>query len=259
MNPLSHTTLRLDLLRDGQKVGLGTGFLIRHESGELWIATAWHVLTGLHPGKHPSEQHLFPEELQFTFHEKNFPNNDGTFRVKLKKVSLRLFNDDGTARWAQHHLGGQYDIAAISLGQPMLGVHHAVNDSGLNSHLAEFPINAGRDIDILGFPEGMDGGNYMPIWKRGAIASEPDIVSPTFMVDAASRKGMSGGPVFARKIGMFPDGPRHAVAGERRKFVGVYVGRVLGDKEETDAQVGRVVKAQYLDEILANPDYPINR
>ena len=57
----------------------------------------------------------------------------------------------------------------------------------------------------------MFGGAMFPIWKRGSIASEPEIPidgKPMFYIDTATRQGMSGAPVFAQTSGFW--GPRSA-------------------------------------------------
>jgi len=54
---------------------------------------------------------------------------------------------------------------------------------------------------VLGYPEGMIGPGRSPIWKRGSMASEPKYNwrdKPGFLIDTATRNGMSGAPVVAR-------------------------------------------------------------
>ena len=57
-------------------------------------------------------------------------------------------------------------------------------------------IMIGMDVFILGYPFG-SGPPAFPVWKRGSIASEPDLVKTTngyYLIDTASRPGMSGSP-----------------------------------------------------------------
>jgi hypothetical protein len=61
-------------------------------------------------------------------------------------------------------------------------------------------IMIGMDVFILGYPFGSKPRAF-PVWKRGSIASEPDLVRLTtgyYLVDTASRPGMSGSPVILR-------------------------------------------------------------
>jgi len=62
----------------------------------------------------------------------------------------------------------------------------------------------GMDAFILGFPKGIAHQQLLPIWKRGSIATEPEIPReddlPVFLVDTATREGMSGAPVLLRSF-----------------------------------------------------------
>ena len=106
----------------------------------------------------------------------------------------------------------------------------------------------------------------IPIWKRASIATEPSLPAfnePCFLVDSATREGMSGSPVVA-----YATSARHyphlAVnSGEITPetillykpglaFLGIYSGRIgVGDLFE--AQIGKVWYASVIDEMLANP------
>src|SRR4051812_28778574 len=87
---------------------------------------------------------------------------------------------------------------------------------------------------VLGYPEGMIGPGRTPIWKRGSIASEPGYNwrdKPSFLIDTATRNGMSGAPVVARhsgvlNLGLGPGLSRDSIIGTVTKFVGIYSGRI---------------------------------
>jgi hypothetical protein len=64
-------------------------------------------------------------------------------------------------------------------------------------------VGIGMDVFVLGYPFG-PGKTGLPVWKRGSIASEPDLVPQVenyLLVDTASRPGMSGSPVILRTYG----------------------------------------------------------
>ena len=64
-------------------------------------------------------------------------------------------------------------------------------------------IGIGMEVFILGYPFKIAPPAF-PIWKRGSIASEPELVRMTggyLYVDTASRPGMSGAPVIRRSVG----------------------------------------------------------
>ena len=67
---------------------------------------------------------------------------------------------------------------------------------------------AGMDCFILGFPEGLFGAAFTPIWKRGSIAAEPYQRVP-YYIDIATRRGMSGSPVIIRHDGIFVRAAAH--------------------------------------------------
>jgi hypothetical protein len=122
--------------------------------------------------------------------------------------------------------------------------------------LVKLRLYPSLDVYVLGFPLGMTGGGQFPIWKRGTIASEPSIDLdglPKFHIDTATRKGMSGAPVYAQEVGPIvpedPNDPAKGSIGKARRFIGVYASRLNGD--EFSAQLGVVWKEAAIAEIVA--------
>ena len=118
----------------------------------------------------------------------------------------------------------------------------------------------GEDVFVLGYPRGLTGGALLPIWKRGTIATEPMFDHhqlPRFLIDTATREGMSGAPVIARaNSGSYQDTSGVSVMALRSqnlspptKFVGIYSGRIPG-AIDLEAQVGIVWKARVVEEIV---------
>jgi hypothetical protein len=112
------------------------------------------------------------------------------------------------------------------------------------------------DVYALGFPRGMSGRGVTPIWKRGTIATEPDLDHddrPIFLIDTATRDGMSGSPVYAQEVGTWlPPGSRDEskrIIGKGRMFVGIYSGRVNAE-DEFKAQLGIVWKTRVIEEVI---------
>jgi hypothetical protein len=108
---------------------------------------------------------------------------------------------------------------------------------------------------IVGYPRGLNAQGIWPIWKRGTIAAEPHIARhdglPIYLVDAATREGMSGSPVYLYSFGVAASGTNIAVfAGAAAQFIGVYSGRYGA---EADMQLGRVWKRELLDEMCNAP------
>lgn len=85
------------------------------------------------------------------------------------------------------------------------------------------------------------------------MATEPEIPIdkvPKFLVDTASRPGMSGSPVIKHTFGGFgvPGGLAFA-SGPASKLVGVYSGRI-GAEDEMKAQLGVVWHIDLVGEII---------
>ncbi len=118
---------------------------------------------------------------------------------------------------------------------------------------ADLAVRIGMDVYILGYPFGNQPPGF-PVWKRGSIASEPDLTkigAGYMLVDTASRPGMSGAPVIRRSWGT------HLLEGDaistdstpQSKFIGVYSGRLRTD-DPSDAQIGMVWPASDIDDII---------
>lgn len=88
------------------------------------------------------------------------------------------------------------------------------------------------------------------------MAAEPHIKrmdnEPIYLVDAATREGMSGSPVYlySQGVAQLEDGSFAIHDGPVAKMIGVYAGRV---GNELDMQLGRVWTREVLDEMCGNP------
>jgi hypothetical protein len=145
-------------------------------------------------------------------------------------------------------------VVAIPL--PISGDDPVVNFYPINTlkSEADLAVRIGMDVFILGYPFGYSPPGF-PVWKRGSIASEPDMVHfgpGYYLVDTASRPGMSGAPVILRSWGV------HYLEGDaissdstpQSKFIGVYSGR-LHTHEKTDAQIGMVWPVRDIEDIVS--------
>jgi hypothetical protein len=166
-----------------------------------------------------------------------------------------LYDNNKTPVWFEHpRFREKVDAVAI----PMEGLEEtAVLAADHPRHnLDKLALYPSLDVFVLGFPKGMSGRAATPIWKRGTIATEPYIDQdelPLFLIDTATREGMSGSPVYAQEVGAWlPDGAKdegQRVLGKGRMFVGIYSGRINAE-DEFKAQLGMVWKRQAIDEIL---------
>lgn len=230
IDPLSVTSLYLKLWARKQQLSTATGFIVRHRYRHFLVSN-WHVFAGRHPdtGELLSKTTgAVPDEVRIAHHE---VDKLGHWRF----VGESLINEDGSPRWVTHPLGSKVDVAALKLRnvKPWMVMFP------LDLALADIDVEPypGMAVCVIGFPLGLRENEFLPIWKTGHIASDPDVPHknlPAFLIDATTREGMSGSPVVVRTTG-----------GVLTRFLGVYASRV-----HEDAEVGRVWRPSAVRELL---------
>jgi len=160
-------------------------------------------------------------------------------------VEPLIDHTSGNNLWQEHPLGRQIDVIAL-----LLKLNDDIKIYNLDTSLAQtdLVLAPSEPVSIVGFPFGIAVTGKFTIWKTGHIASDIDLDyegKPVFLVDATTRPGMSGSPVFARRLGMHRSSSGWIVGKDAIKFLGVYSGRI---REQAD--VGMVWKPSVIDEIL---------
>lgn len=239
-------------------LGTATAFVWRYHEQDF-LVTNWHVVTArnnmtgenLHPdGGRPNKLRLYlnPAEMMYGKHE----------------AYQELFLPDGNPVWLVHpRLGRAVDVVAIPLPTQPAHIHYRpINEMGDEP----LEVAIGMDVYILGYPFGFEMPGF-PVWKRGSVASEPQLVPLShkyLLVDSASRPGMSGAPVIRRSWGdkQMDDGSTMMGPGAATRFVGVYSGR-LHVHDPNDPQLARVWPVALLEQIVQAPtrdvlDWDIN-
>lgn len=250
MNPFSLTVAKIELFRRDTdsliKGAIGTAFFYRFD-GQPFLITNWHNVTGIHPetGQSLHSQGLIPNVLRLHYKEWS---DDARTLARSNCVDLPLYAD-GRPLWYEHSSRAAVDVVALPVDEPEYCVNIYINEVDQEPRLNP---EAGMDCFILGFPEGLFGAAFTPIWKRGSIAAEPFEHHP-YLIDSTTRKGMSGSPVIIRHNGIFmPSGggplKGDEVIGTVERFVGIYSGRI-GD-DALAAQLGRAWPDRVLDDIL---------
>ena len=186
---------------------------------------------------------------------------------------MRLNDANGeNIAWLQHPTHGPaIDVAAVRIPQietisTMGGEQETyVFESGsvranLDEFLSDLPPwdgprrDMGDDLFILGFPLGLKVTGHFPLWKRASVASEMDVLvegKHSFLVDTATREGMSGAPVvYIDRSGPLTHSGEFEL-GRKISFMGTYSGRHIGDKQ-TEAQLGIVWREKLINEIIAS-------
>jgi hypothetical protein len=246
IDEFSLTTIPIDLRFNEQPLSSATAFTWERDDMQ-YLVTAWHNVSGRDPNtdKHLSRTAAEPNMLHGMF------NTKGKNIGHKHQLSLRIRQDSGKVNWLVHptHKRGIDLVAIPLLGEPVSSIHfYSINKMGSEDLL----VGIGMDVFVLGYPFGF-GKTGLPVWKRGSIASEPDLVPHVekyLLVDTASRPGMSGSPVILRSHGTHVSrGGVSLTLGAANKFIGVYSGR-LHTQDPLDAQIGMVWSATYIDEII---------
>ena len=247
IDPLSRVSLHVEVYFDGVQIGDATGFICKGDNTH-YLVTNWHVLSGRDPEtERPlSQTSAIPNRIQIWHHAK------GQLGSWVRKEVFLHEGDE--PKWKEHRLGKTIDVVALPIS-----AHEDVDFYPLDLGLAETDliISPSEPVSIIGFPRGIAASGKFPIWKTAHVASDLDLDcdgKPIFVVDTTTKPGMSGSPVFARRIGgaMRTSKGFGIMAGEVTRFLGVYSGRINDDG--TDAMdrynLGRVWKAEALKELL---------
>lgn len=243
----SLATIPIELLFNETPLARATAF-IWENSNKYYLITNWHNVSGKDPN---TDAHLSATAAEPNIITGHFNTKGGNLGDK-HHLGMRIRDDNGKAAWLVHPVHKrQVDVVAIPLAGSLSTTveFRPINRmSSTNLH-----IDIGMDVFVLGYPFGT-GETGLPVWKRGSVASEPQLVpdvTPHLLVDTASRPGMSGSPVVLRSWGshVLEDGST-SISTRATKFVGVYSGR-LHTKNALEAQIGMVWPAIRIDEIVA--------
>lgn len=252
---LSYVPIQVTTRFGDTDISIGTAFFIRN--GErTFLITNWHVVTGRSPvdGQPLHTQAAIPDRivLRLPVH-KALP--DGSMLRSAAGRILPLYRDGNRPIWFEHPLHRErVDVVAIPL-ELTEDTAVALADEARHD-LDRLRLYLSLDVFVLGFPRGMSGRVLTPIWKRGTIATEPSLDHdnlPMFLIDTATREGMSGAPVYAQEVGTWlPEGTSdesQRTFGKGRMFVGAYSGRVHAE-DEFKAQLGIVWKLEAIEQII---------
>ena len=247
-NTLTVVPLRMFFHETEQELASGTGVVYKYE-GKLYLITNWHNITGENPltGKPVGEKAGRPDVLVMSFLTSKNP-------LQWNSCSIQLY-ENNTADWLIHPVHGQLiDVVAIEIkpGDDFIGLIYPINEVKQD----EFNPEIADDAYILGYPFALKGGGNFPIWKKGTIATEPDINYdglPKVLIDATCKKGMSGSPVIIRRNGILTDKSGELNSKTRvgvfEQFFGIYSGRVQV-KDQEDTHLGIVWKKKVIEEII---------
>lgn len=251
VNDVSIRSYKCEMLFNGLILSYGTCFFFKY-SERIFIVTNWHNLSGRdpHTNKPLSKHASIPNEINVMIPIRNRLGFSGWGR-------FQLIDNHGENLWLEHPSKNKIDVAILEVEIPENLEPRFVSDIKIDPYL-ELAVSG--DVFIVGYPLGITVAETLPLWKRASFASEPSIDVdnlPKYLVDTATREGMSGSPVFARSSyvrggfdvsgNAFEDNRPWSVA-HQYSFIGIYSGRIGQDTFQ--AQLGIVWKSRVIIEII---------
>jgi hypothetical protein len=243
-DPFSQAPLFIKMRFEQTELAAGTAFFYKR-NGVLYLVSNWHNYAGRNPiTNEPMASHAGVPDNVLCYACLNQPN------ISREWLPLAL-NDSVGPKWLVHPVqGSKVDIGVLPVQLPNRFRAIVLNELPVTP----MRIGVSHDVFVLGYPLGLLDTHGLPIWKRASVATEPGASTPNFLIDTATRSGMSGSPVILRYRGFYKHDLTSAVPhdedwlGEADMFVGVYSGRM--GKSELEAQLGVVWKAHLIDEII---------
>ena len=115
-------------------------------------------------------------------------------------------------------------------------------------------VEVTEELFIPGYPHNVQDYYAQPVWKRATIASSVQMGwngEPKFLIDSASKSGMSGSPVlyYSPQGSVQIYGTSYRFCQDVVILAGIYVGR-LGVEGEADPQIGTVWNQSVINEII---------
>lgn len=238
--------LHLELSYKAAPLGSGTGFTVL-KNGLRFLVTNWHVVSGRHPEtkKAMSPTAAVPDSLRVWHHQ------SGSLGSWIP-VDYPLATASGTRSWREAALPNGHMLDVVTLPISPLG-QVAYYDLDLALASADVVVAPSEPVSIIGFPFGRSSAGKFPIWKTGHIASDVDLDfdgKPIFLVDAATKPGMSGSPVVAKRVGIVTTASGMSIGSNGVRFMGVYSGRTQDDDELSKSNLGLVWKPSVLNQLL---------
>lgn len=228
-NRWSQSVLYLELRAGETPLATGTGFLANSQRAPTaFLVSNYHVLAGRHSDTDQplSNSGAVPDTV-VVWHPK--PTGDARkFSWVAEKYALLR---EGKPAFA---FQPRVDVAVLPIAKRPEQDAHEVWTHGNPSG-----FHPTEPVHVVGFPLGLPSVGRFPIFVTGHVASEPALDHdglPIFLIDAATTAGMSGSPVFGRRV-------REEV---HDYFLGIYSGRI-----DSRLEIGRVWKPSAVNSVIA--------
>lgn len=256
LDAFSIKSLYIELLFDDFILSHGTATLwlkqVSDKEAKCFLVTNWHNFSGRNffDGKCLSKELAVPKKFRIYFRTQKI----GIFCIQ----EFPLYDADDAPLWFElPAASGRCDLVSYHISVPNEALVAFANRSAVEGdrNADNMEVGIGSDVFIVGFPFKLKEQN-LPVWKRASVATELDVSrvgeKRYFLVDTASRPGMSGSLVIARRWGPYLDESGDLImhAGISDRIVGIYSGRVGG---KDDLQLGIVWPIDLLQVLLDNP------
>ena len=247
IDPLNYCVVRIHTFFNETPVAKATGFFVEgfvDQTPALWLVTNWHVLTGRNaiiPGKVLNQYGAIPNRLRIGVPSLLGPNGQKEeSTLFLHEQFIELYDSVDIAVWYQHTAKNKIDVAVVNLGQSQQS--HLIRGIGAFCSDSDMAIEIGGEVFILGYPLGFSHFANTPIWKRGSIASEPQMETVEsmnkIMIDATTRSGMSGSPVIMRRNTHYVSEAGNIIEKHNAtRIVGIYASRPAPEREPTQDEI----------------------
>ncbi|MBN4054505.1 trypsin-like peptidase domain-containing protein [Nitrospira defluvii] len=249
MSELFFVVSLVTMIQSGKPVGTATGFFYE-KNDSLYFVTNRHVVVDESKG-------VKPDILRVRLHT----NPDDLTKNADRDVPLY---DKGKAKWHVHkeYASKAIDIAVIEIDAKALTSGTFIKVLSASNFLpAEFLINPGEDVMVIGFPRGLsDSLHNLPLTRSALISSAYGIDfegRQMFLVDSNLHPGMSGSPVMTRPKNVWADkkGNTNLLTGSPTYFVGIFSATLSVNVTATQQEalgLGAVWYARLIEEIIAS-------
>ncbi|MBI2519480.1 MAG: trypsin-like peptidase domain-containing protein [Bdellovibrio sp.] len=229
------------------KISVATGCLVNYKE-RTFLLSNYHVFSGCNPNTQTYLiQNSYPVKVKFNLLNKEMNSWEGEFEVLLEENCCQHYVE------LKHDSGIYLDISCVPLKVDLSNFAHVhINFENMYEHYNKHYFYPMDDVFIIGFPFGFASAGLLPIYKHGVISCEPEIgfqELPALLIDASTRGGMSGSPVFCLKRPPIKyratTGMTTLIAGRNEiVFLGIYSSRVdvIGEmrKHLSEEQVKQV-------------------
>ena len=235
VDPQSLMTTPVHLFNGAREVSQGTGFFYANmqpgrpnEVETVFLVTNYHVVTGHAPRERAAAA---GDRIRFLLHA------DEDNLEAIRWLQLPLYDPQGSPVFVSSDTYPNADVVLVPLPA---GTYSRIKLYVFTEAHTQTPIRIRptSGATLLGYPYGFyDHKNWLPVWKTGHIASEPDVDfegEPTFLVDVSAFPGMSGSPVLAVANGLYETEEGTMRSGIAHKLLGIFSSMPVVRRDQPD-------------------------